>query len=196
MMHEEWKAIIGLEGLYEVSNYGRVRSLDRVTEQENNGGRAKTRYNGKILRGNADKQGYVRVHCSKNGKGFTVLVHRAVAEAFCHKPDSCDIVNHIDNNPSNNHATNLEWTTYKGNMQWAAKQGRMHWQPDNLKKAVEALERPVIATDKTGHEYYFKSQAEAARILGIKSARGHIAACCRNDYGYKTAGGYSWRYAE
>ena len=80
-------------------------------------------------------------------------------------------------------------------MQWASKQGRMHGRPDNFLKASENRKRPVIATDKNGKEYYFSSQKEAMNALGIKG-HGHIASACRKGYGYKTVGGYSWRYAD
>ena len=192
---EVWKPILGYEGLYEVSNEGRIRSLDRIVEQDNNGSKAKTFYKGKILKGRKNGGGYRVVHVSKNGVSRRLSVHREVAKVFCDKPDGCDVVNHIDNNPSNNKAENLEWTTYKGNMQWATKQGRMHYNPENLKKAQQSRARAVIATDKNGNEYYFPSQKIAAETLGMQSVRGHIAACCRKDYGYKTVGGYSWRYA-
>lgn len=166
-----------------------------MTKQFNNGVLCITHYKGKILKGNTNEEGYIRVHVSKDGKPFVLLVHRIVAEVFCTNPNSHNVVNHLDNNPSNNCATNLEWTTYQGNMQWASMQGRMHYKPENLRKAQKAHERPVIATDKNGKDYYFSSQREAADSLGIKCSRGHIAACCRKEYGYKTAGGYTWRYA-
>lgn len=192
---EIWRPISGYEGYYEVSNEGRIRSLGRTTNQNNHGGETTAHYKGKVLTGRADSRGYKTVHISKNGTARRLLVHRVVAEAFCNKPDGCEMVNHIDNDPSNNRANNLEWTTPKGNMQWATKQGRMHYRPENLKKAQDAKKKPVVAIDSFGNEYYLPSQKVAAESLGIKTSRGHIAACCRNDYGYKTAGGYRWRYA-
>lgn len=195
MQEEIWKPIDGYEELYEVSNLGKIRSLDRTTVQCNNGTLTDTKYKGKELKGKANDKGYVRVHVSKDGKGEYLSVHRAVATAFCEKPEGCNIVNHLDNNPSNNEATNLEWTTYKGNMQWASKQGRMGCHPENLKKAQEARHKAVIATDKDGNEYMFNSQAEAAKVLNITSTRGHIGLCCKQRYGYKSTGGYTWRYA-
>lgn len=192
-MQEIWKDVFGYEGLYEVSNLGRVRSVDRITTQSNNGVLSQNKYKGKILNGRSDK-GYIRVHVSKNGKSESLLVHRIVASAFCEKPAGCDIVNHLDNNPSNNRADNLEWTTYKGNMQWATRQGRMHYRPENLRKAQESKKVAVIAIASDGSRIRFDSQAEAAKSLNI--AHGHIAAACRKDYGYKTVGGYEWMYAD
>lgn len=193
-MSEEWKMIPGYEGLYEVSNMGRVRSLDRITTQINNGTICKTRYKGKVLKGR-EVCGYIRVHVSKDGCAEALLVHRLVAECFCEKPKGCNIVNHLDCNPQNNKADNLEWTTYSGNMQWASALGHMRGCPDNLKKAHEKRRIPVIATSPDGTERVFASATDACRLLNIPHARKHVAACCRKDYGYKTAGGYEWRYA-
>ena len=186
---EAWKPIVGYEDAYAVSNYGRVKNLARI----DNMGKFKRE---RILRQPKTPNGYLHVHLSKDGKAKWCLVHRLVAEAFCDKPDGCDVVNHIDNDKHNNRSDNLEWTTYKGNMQWASKQGRMHYHPDNLAKAVEAIKRPVIAS-KDGEERLFESQAAAVRELGLpKTMRNHIAAACRKAYGYKTVGGYEWRYKD
>lgn len=195
-MNEVWKDIKGYEGVYQVSNHGRVRSLNHSVVQMNNGTLCKRLYKGRVLTQRTSNGGYKRVHLSngKNNKWYSV--HRLVAFAFCEKPDGNDIVNHIDNNPDNNRAENLEWTTYKGNMQHASKQGRMHYQPDNLKRAQLARNLPVIATDKSGHEITYKSITEACKSLNLsESIRGHISSVCKGEYGCKTAGGYRWRYA-
>ena len=185
---EKWKAITGYEGLYEVSDQGRVRSVDRVDN-------IKHFHPGKFLSIRPRPNGYICAHLSKEGVAKWYSVHRLVAEAFVEKPIGCNIVNHLDNNPANNAACNLEWTTYKGYMQWATKQGRMHYKPENLRKAQESQKRPVIAIDKEGNRYSFSSQREATDKLGLSEAqRGHIAACCRKDYGYQTVAGYSWQY--
>ena len=185
-MFEEWKDIQGYEGAYQVSNHGRVKSLART---DRNGHTRKE----KILKQIQTKNGYLRVHFSKDMVDEWVFVHRLAAMAFLEKPDGCDIVNHKDNNPRNNHVSNLEWTTYEGNMQWASAQGRMKYKPDNLRMAQESHKTPVIAM-KDGECLRFESQTEAANTLGI--ARGHIAAACRKEYGYKTIGGYTFEYTD
>lgn len=114
---EEWRDIVGYEGLYQVSNYGRVKSIARSY-----------RHNDKILKQDLKSNGYWQVHLCRNSKSKWHHVHRLVAMAFITKADGCDIVNHIDNNRQNNHVINLEWTTMKDNIQHAAKQGRMHGQ--------------------------------------------------------------------
>lgn len=186
-MREIWKPIPQFNGIYEVSNYGRVKRL----AHKNHCGHF---YKEKILEPKPSKRGYVRANISYMGKTYPMAIHRLVADAFCEKKDGADIVNHIDNNPSNNRADNLEWTTYKGNMQHAAKQGRMHCHLGNLAKAQESKKIPVIAISQDGTRQQFESGVEAARILGI--TRGHISACCRQEYGYKTVGGYKFEYAD
>lgn len=185
---EIWKDIKGYEGKYQVSNMGRVRSLDRFDRVGNP-------RKGRLLNPKPKNNGYVRVHLA-DGKGYAhESVHRLVAEAFVERRNPEDIiVNHLDNNPTNNRADNLEWTTYQGNMQWAAKQGRMKGCPTNLLKAREVLKKPVIAIDKDGNRIWFASQAEAARVLGLNS--GHIAHVCRKEYGYNQTGGYEFEYAD
>lgn len=174
-MKEIWKDVVGYEGFYEVSNLGRIKRVEHYDSKNH-------RYCERILSLNPQKNGYVRVHLSKNGIAEFESLHRIVATAFVEKKDGCDIVNHLDNNPSNNNAENLEWTTYKGNMEYAAIQGRMKHKPENLKKAQESNKKAVIATngDVT---HYFSSQVEAANFLGVNSC--HIAAACRKEYGYK-----------
>lgn len=187
-MKENWKDIKGYEGKYQVSNYGRVKSMARLN-------RSGARINEKILDPKPQRNGYVIVHLSGDDGYHRHLVHRLVAEAFCKKKNDTDnIVNHLDNNPSNNRSDNLEWTTYKGNMQWAAKQGRMKCNPSNLAKAQRAKRVPIIAIDTLGNKYRFDSQKDAEKALGVKAS--HIAAFCRKEYGYKQSKGYIFEYAD
>lgn len=113
-MQEIWKPVKDREQYYQVSNTGKVRSLV---------GRYKTKPVFE-LKQHTDKLGYKSLDLSLPSLKKE-LVHRLVAEVFCNKPDGCDVVNHIDNNPSNNHYNNLEWTTTSGNLVHAQKQGRL-----------------------------------------------------------------------
>lgn len=190
-MNEIWKDVKDYEGIYQISNLGRVKSLDRI---DNKGHKRPE----KILYVKGDKLGYKRVCLCREGKIERRLIHRMVAEAFVERKHQGDnIVNHLDNDPSNNRADNLEWTTYKGNMQWAAKQGRMKANPttyQNQKKAAIKRKKAVIATAPDGEKYHFESQAEAGRTLGFNPS--HIAEACRKEYGYKRINGYEFEYAD
>lgn len=89
---EEWKNIIGYEGLYEVSNKGNVRNVRRNT----------------LLKLSKTNYGYIQVHLYKNGIRTGLRVHRLVAEAFIPNPDNLPQVNHKDEDKTNNNVTNLE----------------------------------------------------------------------------------------
>lgn len=103
---EEWKDIDGYEGMYQVSNFGRVRSLDRVIKRATG---FSSIHKGKILAMSDRGNKYLVVSLSKNDDRVSVSVHRLVAEQFLDTVDGLDQVNHIDGNKQNNHYLNLEW---------------------------------------------------------------------------------------
>lgn len=111
-MGEIWKNIIGFEGAYQVSNLGRVKSLDRVVVRSESSQRLAK---GKILSLQKDRLGYIYVHLSLNGKGCKKKVHRLVCEAFCEKKANQNVVNHIDGDKTNNISKNLNWCTHQEN---------------------------------------------------------------------------------
>lgn len=102
-MSEIWKSIPDYEGLYEVSNYGRVRSVYRYK---------------RILKPMISNSGYERVDLFKNKNRKQFSVHRLVALTFIDNPEGKKIVNHKDENKLNNHINNLEWVTNKENCQY------------------------------------------------------------------------------
>ena len=95
---ETWKAISGYEGIYEVSDLGRVRSLVH-----------RNRWKPGILKPLKHPRGYIQVGLRKDGHTKQTLVHRLVAEAFIPNPQGLDTVNHKDEDKTNNSASNLEW---------------------------------------------------------------------------------------
>lgn len=103
-MIEEWKAVPGYEGLYEVSNKGNVRNVRRNT----------------LLRLQKN-QGYIRVWLYKNGIQAGLRVHRLVAQAFIPNPDNLPEVNHIDEDKTNNRVDNLEWCSRKYNVNFGTR---------------------------------------------------------------------------
>ena len=105
---ENWKPVVGYEGLYEVSDQGRVRSVDRITRD----GR---RWKGRVLSTSKVSSGYLHTVLSVDGKYDHVYVHRLVADAFVPNPQGKLEVNHKDGNKKNNVASNLEWVTHSEN---------------------------------------------------------------------------------
>lgn len=120
----EWKPVVGYEGLYEVSESGLVKSLEREKFCGHEGSKPQITKE-KILKERICKMGYPVVSLSKDSKAKSVRVHRILALAFIPNPENKPCVNHIDNNPMNKSLDNLEWCTQKENMQHASKQGRM-----------------------------------------------------------------------
>lgn len=116
---EIFKDIYGFEGLYQVSNYGNIKSLPK---SGGNAYKERLLKNGKIKKKHTT---YERITLSKDGKIFRFSVHRIVAEAFIENTFDKPHINHIDNNGENNNVDNLEWCTHSENMIHAYKQGRL-----------------------------------------------------------------------
>lgn len=116
---EVWRDVVGYEGLYEVSNLGRVRSLDRITEDTV--GR-KRKYKGQLLNpiNSVGGNGYLRVLLSENGKKVGYTVHRLVAQAFIPNPENKTDVGFKELDRNNVSVENLYWTTHSK----AGKKGR------------------------------------------------------------------------
>ena len=114
-MNEIWKDIDGWEGIYQVSNLGRVRSIDRIVHRSCNGDKF---VKGKLLLLRHDKDGYKTVHFrdASTGKNKLMKVHRIVASAFIPTPDGKDQIDHINGIRDDNRAENLRWCTCKENL--------------------------------------------------------------------------------
>lgn len=116
---EIFKNIIGYEGLYQVSNFGRIKSLPKG---DGNGYRERILIQEVIRRNHTN---YKRVTLSKNGKTKRFQVHRLVGIHFINNDKNKPQINHLDNNGENNHYLNLEWATANENMQHSERQGRL-----------------------------------------------------------------------
>ena len=120
-MTELWKDIAGYGGMYEVSNFGRVRSKDRTRLVKNRYGTENYRTDkGKELAQIEHGDGYLYVSINLNGKRQNHYIHRLVADAFCERRSQDYVVNHKDYDKSNNHADNLEWCTQGDNIRYSA----------------------------------------------------------------------------
>lgn len=170
-MQEVWKPIAGYETFYEVSNLGRVRSLDRSCRHAD--GKVTNR-KGKTLKP-ALRAGYPFVLIQVDGVRWQIHVHRLVATAFCEKPEGCDVVNHLDGDKQNNSSANLEWTTTKGNNQHAWKAGlnvaqRGEQRPNSVltEDQVESIRRDIVAGE-TGTALAKKYGVHVMTISGIRN---------------------------
>ena len=166
-MEEVWKDIRGYEGLYQVSNVGRVK-------------RVKT---GRILKGIFSGYGYVQVDLSKEGCTSKKLIHRLVAQAFIPNVDNKLEVNHINEDKTNNRVDNLEWVTRKENNNHGT----------HNEKVSKSKSTPIIATHiKTGDSKEFYGASECARQLGLNPARiSEVINGKRNQ-----TKGYTFKYKE
>ena len=166
-MNEEWRDIEGYEGLYQISNLGRVRSLNCRGHKGCIG----------ILTPRLDGKGYEMVALYKEGKARNTKVHRLVAQAFIPNPNNYPQVNHKDENKTNNDVKNLEWCTNEYNHNYGTRNERVG----------KSLSKKVICIT-TGE--IFNSMREACSKYNIHT--GSMTECCQGKR--KTAGGYKWEY--
>jgi len=116
---EEWRDVAGYEGFYQVSNTGKVRSVEHYD-------RFGRLYKQVELKPHASRNGYLMLHLKAGGKRKIALVHRLVACAFIPNPDNLSDVNHMDGNKANNNIDNLEWCTHSYNQCHAFANGLNH----------------------------------------------------------------------
>lgn len=132
MKNEIWKDVLGYEGLYKVSNLGRIKSL----------------YTGKVLAKRIDTSNYIHVVLYKNKIKKTYRVHRLVAEAFIPNPKKLPFVNHRDENRQNNIVDNLEWVTHSQNIAYSI--GKKIKQYDKNNKFIREWETAKEAEKSLG----------------------------------------------
>lgn len=190
-MKEIWKPIVGYEGLYEVSNLGRVKSLNRERKQ----GIGNYYREEKILKSELNHKGYSIVSLHNNNVKKTKFIHRLVAMAFLSNLENKPQVNHKDGNKQNNCVENLEWCTNKENMQHAFENG-LHKGGNYGKFGGEHNRAKKIKQYDLQGEFIqqWNSIIDITRNLNILSQ--NISKCCKKQYGRKTAGGFIWRYVD
>lgn len=191
--HEVWKDIEGYEGIYKVSNLGRIKSYDRTISLIRLGTTVKRHVKGSLKKASISNNGYLQISLFKEDKKKDFLVHRLVASAFIPNTYSKRTVNHIDGDKLNNYSSNLEWATYSEN--------HKHAYDDLNKKAymtgrtneLNHNSKGVVMRDELGNELNrFPSISEAERSTGILNSS--IVACLKGRN--KTAGGYKWNYVK
>lgn len=192
---EIWRSITGYEGLYEVSDAGRVRSLNRITD---NGKRIR----GKLIKPHTNRAtGYSCVGLCKGGRRRTITVHRLVALAFVPSVDGANTVNHIDEDKQNNNAYNLEWLTLTDNLNYGTHNARAN---ENRKYYSGARHHNyglrganahthkgrvvAVGVNDPSKRFEFDTAATASRALGLSS--GQI--CDAINGKAKSCGGYYW----
>lgn len=202
MTNEIWKDIAGYEGLYQVSNLGRVKSLPR----EKWNGKAIV-YKKEIIRKQRVRaDGYVSINLDKDGQQKWFKVHRLVAEAFISNPNNKPCVDHINTIRNDNRVENLRWVTRKENMNNSLTKkkiseaftgennplyGKKHSE-EAKKKMSESSKKKVVCVT-TG--IVFDSAKEAGEFYCCNNS--HIAKCCKGKA--KSAGKYNgeklvWKY--
>ena len=152
-MEEIWKDIKSYEGRYQISNFGRVKSLPRIAYRST----SSFKVSEKILKSGLDKLGYERIRLGSKAHNdkSTYKVHRLVAIAFVDNADSKAEVNHRDSIKTNNRADNLEWSSRKENMQHAAK--------NNLMKRLAGEDNPNAKLNKKIVLEMFKLKADGIK---------------------------------
>ena len=187
MENEVWKDIVGYEGLYQVSNLGRVKSLKRKVYAGRN--RMRWQYERILSNNKTNGNGYIVVSLNKESKSKNKYVHRLVAEAFLENPNNYKYINHKDQNTFNNNVNNLEFCTAQYNSTYHdahIKRGLKHRNNlANSKKVYQLDENENIIKE-------FPSMAEANRQLGTNHTS--IYACINGKQ--KHAFGYKWKYAD
>lgn len=176
---EEWRPIKGYEGMYEVSNLGRVKRLPLgkqwpYRQTHNN-----------IRKPKLTRRGYLSVNLSKNNIVKEHLIHRLVAEAFIPNADNLPIINHKDCNPQNNNVDNLEWCSYSYNNTYmncaqARALSRKEHDPENAvwKRNARLLYKAVLRFDRNGKFLgRYESLTSAARESN--ESQTSICNCCR-----------------
>lgn len=187
MAHETWRDVVGYEGYYQVSNLGRVRSVERRVVRGNH----TQLVHEKILNQKNNSSGYLRVNLSRNNHVQQMFVHRIVAMAFVDNPASLPVIDHINGNKHDNSSSNLRWCTQSTNLHYTYSAGgrvAAIMSAEKREKQVRAVSRPVVRSD--GREY--PSVKEAAADLGLTPcAVSHVL-----NGRVKSARGYSFAYKE
>ena len=179
MEKEIWRPIKGYEGLYEASNLGNVRSVDRVIVYSN--GR-KHFLKGKILKPVKNQEGYLFLWLFKDSKRKTFKVHRIIMNTFVPNPSNLPQINHKDEDKTNNCVDNLEWCDAKYNINYGTRTEKVAIKKSKSVLQIDANTEKIIA------EYSSATEAGMNFCFGQRN----ISNCCLGKR--KTAYGFKWKY--
>ena len=172
MKKEYWKPVVGYEGHYQVSNFGRVKSI---------------KFGKEIILKQHIRRGYYSVNLSKNGILKRYSVHRLVAEAFIDNTDNLPQVNHKDENKQNNVVSNLEWCDSEYNNNYGTRNKRVSEKMTNGK-----LSKPVLQYDLEGN--LIREWASACECGRNGFDTGAVNACCNNKYKFEKYKNCFWKF--
>lgn len=153
-MEEIWKDIESFEGLYKISNFGKIKSLERKVKNGNNTFRIQKEHLIKLTP-NLERHGYVYCMLYKDNKSYSRQVHRLVAKTFIPNPNNLPQVNHIDGNKENNSINNLEWCTDIENKKHAWKTGLTN--AEHRKQKIKCIETGEV----------FESVVKCSEIMNL-----------------------------
>jgi hypothetical protein len=187
---ENWKDIEGYEGMYQVSDLGRIRSLDRYVRNS----KTMSIKKGRVLKLHNHVNGYLRVSLCRDGSERYTMVHRIVANAFIGgQPGESFVVMHLNDCKKDNRAENLKWGTNQENSMDAYLKGLTKNPMAGKFNEENHFSKPVNQCQITGEFIRrFPNSYEVKRTLGIN--QGNIIQVCKG--GRNHAGGFKWAYAE
>ena len=177
MQQEIWKDIPGYMGLYQVSNFGRIKGLSRIVKNKDSQMVVESKIKNPQLNKTNDR---LIISLSKDGIKRTYFIHRLVALAFIPNPNNLPQINHKDENPKNNNVENLEWCTAYYNTHYG----------NCIRKRAKSKSKAIYQIDRIKHKIInqFDSLTQAQEITGIDKRLISRVLCGKNQ----TAGGYIW----
>ena len=170
-----WKNIPGYEGKYQASEFGMVRSTNRIVKKGNK--KVPSKVSGQLISPYVGTDGYLRVDMSRNGNRRHEKLHSIIAKTFIPNPDNKETVNHIDENKLNNTVSNLEWMTNAENVNYGTR----------IQRVKEKYGTKVIRISPSKHVESFATLHDAEQKTGI--LRQSIAYAIKNKTKLK---GYEW----
>lgn len=174
LMNEMWEDIVGFEGYYQISSFGRVKGLERfVNSARSSSGKRKV--SEKLIRTRIDRYGYDTVILRKDNKNTHFTIHRLVANAFLKNPNNYPCVNHKDENKLNNYYENLEWCTVDYNNKYNGRQDKIH----KILRTRDFGNPQIMQINLLNNQTtIYTSIHDACRKTGF--SRQEISKCCRN----------------